>query len=129
MPAPSPIIKGLTTIKWGTSSTLTEAAFTSAIVMRGSFTPKNGAPIEIEDNNGFAAALVFLDDGFDATIECVYDSAITWPTDGDEIAVKRPDDDTARDSWVCSLEHTVERKKEATVSMKICYRPGVAHAA
>lgn len=126
MPAPSPIIKGLTTIKWGSSATIAAGALTAAIVVRGTFTPKNGQPIEIEDNNGYAAALVFLEDGFDATLECVYDSAIVWPVDGDAISVKRPRDAAAKSSWVCSLEDTVERKKEATVSIKIAYRPGVA---
>lgn len=124
MPAPSPIIKGLTTIKWGPAGAL--AALTTAIVARGSFTPKNGAAFEIEDNEGFTAAMVFLNDGFDASIECVYDSAITWPAVGDAILLKRPRDAAALTCYVASIEDIVERKKEAMLTIKVHYRPGVA---
>lgn len=126
MPAPSPIIKGLATIKWGSSGTVAAGALTAAIFVRGSFTDKNGQAFEIEDNEGFSKALVFLADGFDATIECVYDSAITWPAIGDAISIKRPRDAAALGGYVASIEDTVERKKEAMLSLKIHCRPGVA---
>lgn len=126
MPAPSPIKKGISTIKWGSSATVAAGALTAAIVARGSFTDKNGQAFEIEDNEGFAAALIFLADGFDGTLECVYDSAITWPAVGDAISLKRPRDAAALQCYVASIEDTVERKKEAMLSIKVHYRPGVA---
>lgn len=122
---PSPIIKGLTTIKWGSSGAVTAAALTSAIVARASFTGKNGSAIEIEDNDGFAKVMVLLEDGFDATVECVYDSAITWPSIGATVALKRPRDATALNCLLADIEDTQERKKEAMLTMKLHYRPGV----
>lgn len=127
---PSPTIKGLTTIKWGTSGRLTEAAYTNAVVVRMTLTPKNGAPIDIEDNDGFSKALVYLDDGFEATVECLYDTAITWPsTLGSAVNLKRPHPN-AEAALVCGLaaiEQAAERKKETTLTLKLVYRPGVAH--
>lgn len=118
--------KGITTIKWGTDSVLTNAAFTAAVIARMTATPKNGAPIEIEGNQGFAAVLVLLDDGFDATVECLYDSAITWPTVGSTTTLKRPTDGSALTCLVTSIEQAAERKKEATLTMKLVYRPDVS---
>lgn len=123
---PSAIIKGLTTISWGSSGVAT--GLTNAVLVRGSFTPKNAAPIEIEDNEGFAKTLVLLVDGFDAKIECLFDSAITWPPEGATVALKRPRDGAPLNCLLASIEDTVERKKEATLSMSIHYRPGVVLA-
>lgn len=120
---PTPIIKGLTTIRWGTGGVAT--GLTTAVVTRGSFTPKNAGPIDIEDGDGFSKALVLLDDGFDARIECLFDSAITWPTIGATVALKRPRDAAPINCLLASIEETTERKKEATISMSIHYRPGV----
>lgn len=125
---PSPTIKGLTTIKWGSSGSVTTAALTNAIVARMSASPKNGAAIEIEDNDGFAKAMVLLDDGFDATLECVYDSAITWPAVGATVTLQRPQDATALNCLLASIESVHERKKEAMLTLKLHYRPGVTLA-
>jgi hypothetical protein len=124
---PSATIKGLTTIKWGTAGRLTAGAFTNAVVMRATFTPKNGEPIEIEDNDGFAKALVLLDDGFNATVEVLFDTAITWPAVGDTVALKRPNPnaEAALNCLCASIEQASERKKETTLSMRLVYRPGV----
>ena len=122
---PTPIIKGLTTIKWGSGDTVS-GAFTNAIVARVNATAKNGQAFDIEDNDGFSKAFVFLDDGFDGDIECVYDSAIAWPTTvGSTIALKRPTDAAAINCFFVSMDQTKERKKEAMITMKISYRPGV----
>jgi len=123
---PTAIIKGLTTIKWGTGGT--SSGLASAIIVRGAFTPKNGAPIDIEDGDGFSKALVLLDDGFDAKVECLYDSAITWPVVGATVALKRPTTATEVNCLLASIEDSVERKREATLSMSIHYRPGIALA-
>ncbi len=104
---------------------LTGAAFTSAIVMRMTATPKNGDPIEIEGNEGFAAVLVLLNDGFNATVECLYDSAITWPVEGANVTLKRPLDGAALTCLLASIEQSAERKREATVTMRLVYRPDV----
>lgn len=120
---PSPIIKGLTTIKWGSGGAL--SAFASAIVARVSATPKNGQSFEIEDNDGFAKAMVLLDDGFDADVECVFDSAIIWPAVGATVALKRPSDSGALNCLLTSREESNERKKEAMITLKLQYRPGI----
>lgn len=116
---------GLTTINWGTSGLLTDTALTTSVVESMSATPKNGAPIEIEDNDGFAKALVILDDGFDATIGCLYDSAIAWPVVGATVMLQRPGDASPLACLLVSIENSTARKKEATLSMKLVYRPGI----
>src|SRR5437879_6242115 len=75
---PSAILKGINTIVWGTDNLLGSPA--GAIVESGAITPKNGEPIEIENNPGFGAVAVILDDGFNAKIQCLYDKAKAWPT-------------------------------------------------
>lgn len=120
--------KGITTIKWGTDAVLTEAAYTAAIVARMTATPKNGDPIEIEGNQGFAAALVILNDGFNATMEVLYDSAIEWPAEGDTVEIQRPLDEAPIACLLTSIEQVTERKKEATLTLKLLYRPDVSLA-
>lgn len=121
----TPIKKGVTTIKWGSGSTLKSAALLTAIVARGSFTPVNGQPFEIEDNDGYTATEVLIDNGFDATVECVYDSALTWPAVGATVALRRPRDAADLNCLLIDIEDTVERKKEAMLTLRIAYRPGV----
>lgn len=124
----SPIKKGLTTISWGSSGAAPAAPLSSAIVARASFTPKNGQAVEIEDNDGFTKAMVLLDDGFDATLEVVYDSAITWPAVGDTVQLRRPRDSGNLNCVLASIEDTVERKKEAMLSLRLHYRPNMTLA-
>lgn len=127
MPA-TPIKKGLTTILWGSGTAVPSGALAAAIVVRASFTDKSGSAIEIEDNDGFAKAMVLLNDGFDATLECVYDSAITWPAVGDTVILKRPHLTDPVNCLLASIDPSVERKKEATISLKLHYRPNVTLA-
>ena len=121
----TPIKKGLTTIQWGSGGT-TNGGLSGAVVVRGTFTPKNGDPIEIEDNEGFAKSLILLDDGFNATVECLYDSAIAWPAVGDTVQLKRPSDAAPINCLLSSREEATERKKESSLTMRLVYRPGVA---
>jgi len=121
---PTPIKKGLTTIHWGSGDTLS-GALTNAIVARMNATAKNGQAFEIEDNDGFGKAWVLLVDGFDADVECVYDSAITWPAEGAAVTLKRPTDSVALSCLLSSIDQTKERKKEAMLTLKIQYRPGI----
>lgn len=113
--------KGITTIKWGTGSTLGSPS--AAIVESVRVSPKNKAPIEIEDSDGFAAILVFLKDGFDAEAVSVYDSALTWPSEGDAVTLTIRG--TTYNCWVGSIEDSLARKKEATITLSLVYRPGV----
>lgn len=73
-------IKGIGTIVWGTGGILSAPA--GAILESLSLTPKNGEPIEIEDNDGLAIVQVLLRDGFNAKANVMYDSAKTWPLEG-----------------------------------------------
>jgi hypothetical protein len=127
---PTAIIKGITTIVWGTSNTLNAPA--GAIVDSIRITPKNGAPIEIEDNAGFAAIAVLLDDGFDAAMTCVYDMNKAWPNIGDNLKLALPgwtgsnNATTNYNGFVgATPEVDMARKREATIAYKFIYRPGI----
>lgn len=132
MAAPTPTLKGVSTIKWGTSSTLPNLA--TAVVDVVSITPKNAGPIgEIENNDGAAKTLVFLNDGFDAKVTTLYDSAVAWPVDYSNVnlAVPVPDGNanTAWTTFVCIVASTVpalSRKKEAMLELNLVYRPGLS---
>lgn len=123
----SPIIKGITTIRWGSASTIGTPS--TVIVQSGRITPKNGAPIEIEDMNGFTNTLVFLDDGFDADLDVMYDTALTWPAVADTVALTLPKigavgGTQAYNCFMASFPPmNIERKKEAMITIKLIYRP------
>jgi hypothetical protein len=128
---PSKIVKGITTIVWGTDKFMASPA--GAIIDSGTITPKHGEPIEIEDNSGFAAVQVMLDDGFNAKVHCMYDTAKVWPQVGANVSLNLPN--TASNSgntvsYVCLVgaqpELTQNRKKEAMIQFSLSYRPGVA---
>ncbi len=108
-----------------------------AIVETLRITPKNGAPIEIEDNAGFTAAAVMLDDGFDAAITCVYDANKNWPDVNASVKLQLPSwtsnmagNVTAWSNYNCFVgavpEVDLARKREATISHKLHYRPNIA---
>lgn len=129
MSAPSPKIKGLTTIAWGTNNALGSPA--GAIVESISITPKNGEPIaDIENNDGASATLVLLKDGFSAKITTVYDSNKAWPDWGDNVGLTLPTPNSnGSTTFFCICVDDVPalaRKKEATMEMSLVYRPGVA---
>jgi len=126
----TPIKKGVTTIKWGSGSTVGTPS--AAIVESCSLTAKNSKPIEIEDGDGFAATLVVLTDGFDAEVTCLFDTALTWPADGATVGLTvSPANGGAGTlgslNCTCSGVHpcSVARKKEATIKFHLTYRPGV----
>jgi hypothetical protein len=134
----SALTKGITTIVWGDSlSANSNGAMVGAIVESGKIAPKNGAPIEIEDSQGFTAVVVFLDDGFDATLNLVYDSAKAWPNLAAKVTLSIPTwSGTANanaTTYNCFVAATPEidegRKKEAMIAYKISYRPGLNMAA
>lgn len=132
---PATIIKkGLTTISWGADGVLGTPS--AAIVENLTINPKGGTPIEIEDSQGFAAALVLINDGFDASVTCTYDTNLAWPAFGDAVTLTLPDkgmyDDpitgakTAFDCILVDKQPTLAKKKEATIQLKLAYRPNVA---
>lgn len=134
----SPILKGITTLIWGSGGFMGSPS--TAIVHSGRVTPKNGMPIEIDDVNGITAALVFLDDGFDADVTLMYDTALTWPGMAQTVILTLPvwgPDNSGNTGgtgtaggtapykcFVASVPSIdLERKKEATISYKLLYRP------
>lgn len=129
---PAIINRGISTIVWGTANA-NAGAPAGAIVVSASIKPKNGEPFEIEDGQGFAADLIILDDGFNATISCVDDSAKAWPAVGGNVALTLPgrtgNANANAQTYVCLVlpyTPTQERKKEGMVDIGLVYRPGVS---
>lgn len=94
-------------------------------------TPKNGSPIDIEDSDGFSAALVGLKDGFDGKATALYDSAKQMPAEGDTITVVAPNT-AANGTGTANLNCTFwswsfsrNKKKEATIELTFTNRPGI----
>lgn len=123
----SAVLKGVTTVVWGTLSKLSAPA--GAIVDAIDITPKNPNPIqEIENGDGAAVTDVMLDDGFDAKVTCVYDSAKTWPVTNGSVTLTVPGKPGS--PFTCFVtgdpQITLGRKKEAMISFNLRYRPGIA---
>jgi hypothetical protein len=138
-------IKGTPSIVWGSPNALGANAPMGAIVESARLTPKNGSPIEIEDNSGIAANLVILRDGFNGKISALYDGSKTWPVEGANVAFNvawngananaMPFGEGAAASYAngivtyyCSLisiEPSYQRKKELMVDLNLVYRPNV----
>lgn len=136
-------IKGIPTITWGSANTLGAPA--GAIVESARLTPKHGSPIEIEDNNGIAANLVILRDGFNARVSCLYDASKVWPVEGANVAFTMTMNGATANSipfgegnaaavngntvtYYCSLqsiEPSYHRKKEEMIELNLVYRPNV----
>jgi hypothetical protein len=124
MAAPATIVKGLSTIHWGTFNT---SNVTNAVVTRIGLTRKNGSPIEIEDQNGFSLTEVLLNDGFDASVTILAQSAnMNVPNVGDYVLLHLPHIGASTNCLVVACpEVDMERKREATVTMKVTNRPQV----
>ena len=99
---PAIIKKGTPAIHWGTSNQANVSAATGCIVESFKVSDKNGSPIEIEDNDGYAAVLVYHDGEFDCDLSVMYDSNKTWPAKGDTVVLQLPKVGAARydgSSW------------------------------
>ena len=84
-------IKGTPTIVWGTGSVLGGPnGLAGAVVDSIQLTPKNAEPIEIEGNDGTAANLVVLLDGFNAKASVMYDASKTYPLEGANATITIP---------------------------------------
>ena len=130
MVANAPVIKGVNTIVWGTEGQSTPVG---AIVESISITPKNPKGIgEIENGDGAGVIDVLLDDGFDATVTCVYDKAKTWPATGGAVTLTIPTPTGAggTSAFVCYCTGwptiNTSRKKESTIQVSLRYRPGIS---
>lgn len=132
---PSPTLKGVATIIWGAYNSM--AAPAGAVIQSGKITPKNGAPIEIEDTNGFAITEVVLKDGFNARFELLYDSNLAWPVAGANCVVNLPSVGYSSNgsananmiAYTCLVgsepEIDLARKREGMITYNLTYRPGV----
>ena len=142
--------KGNGTIVWGTSGIAGNSIPAGAIISSVKLTPKNGAPIEIEDNNGIAAFEVLLRDGFNGKVTQLYDATKTYPVEGanctiamnwaganaNAIPFGEPQANGGAATvangvvtytcLIASMGPTYEKQKEAYVDWDITYRPGVA---
>lgn len=131
MPVNAPLIRGTTTILWGTNNRMNSPA--GAIVESISITPKNSGPLtEIENNDGAGVGMVMLEDGFDATVRVVYDTNLAWPTLNANVVLSLPNvaSNGALANFNCfvsgSSKSDLGRKKEAMLEIPISFRPGIA---
>lgn len=109
------VTKGITTIKWGSES-VAGGSLATAIVDTWSFRRINDRT-KIAGNIGSTKATVSIPDGEEVSLNCIYDSAITWPAIGDNITLTRPTG-TAVKYEVTEIEDAGARKKEATINIK-----------
>ena len=111
----APNRKGITTISWGSDS-VTAGGLTTAIVDSYSFKPIKERS-KIANNQGFTVATIDLVDGREATLNCVWDSAITWPVEGDVITLTRRGTVTSKFE-ITEIEDSGGRKKEGYLNIK-----------
>jgi hypothetical protein len=140
-------IKGIGTIVWGTGSIAGNSIPAGAIIDSISLTPKNGEPIEIEDNDGLAIIEVILRDGFDAKVSVMYDAAKSWPIEGANASLAIPFNGANANAipfgegngaafangvvtYTCGIIATptlsYAKKKEGTMDYSLRYRPQIA---
>jgi len=116
---PNPIIKGITTIRWGGGAGSLYGA-TGAIVKKVGHATRGGAPTVIDDTIGFAAIVVLICDGDTLTITCVDDAAVTWPNKGDVVAMTAPGKSSVN-FLVIDNNGDLERKREGERVIKAEY--------
>jgi|SRR5581483_2907785 len=128
MSSPSPIIKGLTTIRWGTSGFGGATALASAIVTSIEHSRMGGPPTLISDSAGFTQAWVGLNDGDKLVFNCVDDTALTWPAFGDDLVLKNPGESGTKSFIVEDDDTNLARKREGQRRVTACfYASGVIH--
>jgi len=108
--------RGITTITWGTSG-MTAGGIATAIVEEATFRPIKDRG-RIQDGNGFTVSTADIPDGEEATVRCVYDSAITFPAEGDVITLTKPGG-AATKFEVTEIEQVATRKKEGSITLKV----------
>lgn len=131
----SPTAKGTTTFVWGTKPSGTQVfpVVSAATVTSLKLTPVNGGPVvDIDNPDGSCISSIFLDDGFNAEGEMLYDSALTYPALYAALTLVLPkavdfSSGAAYANFPCIIESfgvAFERKKEAMISFKLSHRPG-----
>lgn len=83
----TPTIAGVSTLIFGTASTLSDTSFSAAIIDSIEVEPLHER-IKESGNSGFTKATIDIEDGAKITVRCLYDSAITWPSNGAVIGAK-----------------------------------------
>ena len=121
-PANSFILKGITTIRWGTDGFLKDAGLagglnTGAIVVSCKQS-RRVSEMQIENNSGFEAVEIILIQGQDYDITCIDDSANTWPDTGGKLLLQGPDDQAPIEFLVVDDNYAAERKKEGQRTIK-----------
>jgi hypothetical protein len=118
------IIAGRTGTRTGSSGILTDAWATDAVVKTYEFTPKIPRSDE-PDSSGFTGTTIMLKDGWDASIKCLFDTAIDWPDTGDVISVQNPAEATPQQCLVESVTPSGSNAaaEGATITIKCDYRP------
>ncbi|MDE2105495.1 MAG: hypothetical protein KGL39_50175 [Patescibacteria group bacterium] len=143
-------IKGIGTIVWGTAGVLGGSIPAGSIVQSIRLTPKNAAPIEIEDNDGITAFQILLRDGFNAKASVLYDASKSYPVEGANatlalnwngaLANAVPFGEPGTNGGTATVANGVatyttlivgvspgfEKKKEMMVDIDLTYRPNVA---
>ena len=119
--AGSPVIKGITTIRWGTSNpnAVLTGGLNTAIVKKVVYKRLGGAPTLIEDNNGFTAVLVGIADGDELQITCVDDTTITWPAQYTVASFQVPGQANAKNFIVVDDGIDLERKREGEKNLTL----------
>lgn len=125
MPANTPTLKGVTTLSWGTEGKVSTPS--GMIVEKIDIRNKYDDPIaEIENGDGAGVALALLDDGFNATVTGKYDTSATYPTMGTTAVTLTFKNGLTYACHVVSVPRpSFVQKKEATIQIKLAYRPGI----
>ena len=82
MSAPAPVIKGDSTILWGTNSGTTLAGL--IVSVKNQLT---GEMVEVPDNNGFTVAVVYFNDKNECEVEMIIQTAAPTLARGDYVTI------------------------------------------
>jgi hypothetical protein len=102
-----------TTIRWGTSGVL-QSNLNTAIVKSVKVSRLGGEVIKMEDNDGFTAIIVGLNDGDKLEIEVVDETAKTWPVFFDVASLKVPGQTNAKNFLILDDDITLTKKDFGT---------------
>jgi len=119
--AGSPVIKGITTIRWGTSNpnAVLLGGLNTAIVKKIMYKRLGGAPVLIQDNNGFTACLVGIADGDELQITCMDDTGITWPAQYTVVSMQVPGQANAKNFISIDDGIDLERRREGERTLTV----------
>lgn len=129
MAAEDPSKKGLTTIGWGPDGWLTDTALDTEVIVESIQVTSKNEIIEIGNNDGVTISEILIKNGFDAVIKALYDSAVTWPVDGDVVKLDLPHvvgpDSGSFECLLKDITPEAKRKGETMLTLAVQYRPGV----